>query len=219
MANPNNNLSNLINELSSLRIDGLNVSKLLSPTRLVDYLQSSEKALKIGKAADTRLLSFNAKDVSSSIKFGAPSSTKTSTSSSASAWANLLKQTATGGIASVLSGGLGSIGGVGLIVSGILSLFGGGSSKSTPPPLIEFQLPPSQDQTIYVSSNGSSAYQGSAPQSPGRLPPNAAIQASGETANPSPSAPTLQYRSAEIAQAVKIALLNSNSLNDVIAEI
>jgi hypothetical protein len=69
-----------------------------------------------------------------------------------------------------------------------VNLFGGGG-KSAPPPLVQFQLPDSQSQTIYISSNTRS--------------------------NTEPA----QYQSAQIADAVKKALLNSSSLNDVIAEI
>jgi hypothetical protein len=133
----------------------------------------------------------------------------------------LLKQTASGGIASAFSGGFASIAGLGGLISGIASLFGVGG-KSTPPPLVEFQLPSSQSQTIYVSPNGSATLQGNAVESSG-------IGSTSTGIYPKPSSPgistagassqSLQYQSAQIAQAVKMALLNSSSLNDVIAEI
>ncbi len=90
-----------------------------------------------------------------------------------------------------------------------MSLFGGGS-KTSPPPLVEFKLPNSVSQTVYASSKGNTAYQGNSVET------QSTSIASG---NQAPSSQPLQYQSAAIAQAVKTALLNSSSLNDVIAEI
>jgi hypothetical protein len=143
------------------------------------------------------------------IDFGTPSSTGATSEGSPSGLAsNLLKQASSGGIASVLSGGLGSIAGIGGLVSSLVGLFGGGG-KSDPPPLVNFQLPAAQAQTLSLSSRGggltnvehqnvSSFYSGS---------------------NPASSPQPMQYQTAQIAEAVKKALLNSSSLNDVIAEI
>jgi hypothetical protein len=105
----------------------------------------------------------------------------------------LLEQAASGGLASAFGGsfGLGSITGLGSIISGIASLFGGG--KKTLAPLQEFHLPAAQNQTMSVGANGESGT-------------NVTSQ-------------SLQDHSAQIAQAVKTALLHSSSLNDVIAEI
>jgi hypothetical protein len=87
--------------------------------------------------------------------------------------------------------GLGSITGLGSIVSSIASLFGG--AKKATAPLQEFHLPAGQNLSISVGTSG----------------------ASGATAN----SQSLQDQSTQIAQAVKTALLHSSSLNDVIAEI
>ncbi len=219
MANSNNNLSDLITRLSRNTVDGLSISKLLSPTQLIDKTPDTSKLPKIGNPGDIKASSMGAKDIPSSIQFGRPSSTRTSTSSSGSGWTNLLKQTASGGIASALGGGLGSIGGVGVLVSGILNLFGGGSSKNTPPPLVEFQLPASQEQTAYLSSKGNTVYHGSAEESSIRPTAGTSIYAGPNAGSPSYGAQNPQYRNADVVQAVKNALLNSSSLNDVIAEI
>src|SRR5205807_5996068 len=110
--------------------------------------------------------SISGKGAPEGIKFGRPSRSDSKAGlSSGSEWTTLLKQTSSGGIASALSGGLAGIGGIGSLISGIFNLFGGGSGKKSPAPLVEFQLPNSQEQTLYVSSKGSSVYQGSATQS------------------------------------------------------
>jgi hypothetical protein len=199
-----NNVSGLLKQLTGQKIDGESVNRLLTPTSMITQPQAgTEKTVKPPSAGDTRTSSLTAKTVPTGIKLGSPSSTTTSSSQSGSEWSNLLTQTASGGVAS-LTGGLGSIAGLGGLISGIASLFGGGGSKNTLPPLVEFQLPSSQTQTVYVSSNGSSTYQGSPTL---------------QTGSSASSGPPFQYQSAQIAQAVKTALLNSSSLNDVIAEI
>jgi len=150
-----------------------------------------------------------------SIQFGSPSSTRTSLSSTTgTGWSKLLTQTASGGLASALGGGLGSIGGLGSLVSGIVGLFGGGS-KSSLPPLERFQLSASQTETVYVSSKTISGQDAAMGQTAAKN--GVGIYGSGggqasTAANPS-------YDTGQIAQAVKQALLNSSSLNDIIAEI
>ncbi|MGA8026578.1 MAG: hypothetical protein WB992_05490 [Bryobacteraceae bacterium] len=166
--------------------------------------------MSIGNSADSKAVSIGGSVLAKSIKFGNPSSTRTAASQTGSALSNLLTQTASGGISSVLGGELSSIGGLGSLLSGILGLFGSGGKK-TLPALVEFQLPASQDQTAYVNTNGNTNSQGGAVGAGGVTAPVPSNSAS------STQAPQLQ--SAQIAQAVKIALLNSSSLNDVIAEI
>src|SRR5581483_733536 len=107
-----------------------------------------------------RSLSAGSSEKLQSIQFGRPSSNTTPTSSSSgNAWKSVLSQTASGGLASVLSGGLSSIAGLGGLISDITSLFGG-SSKAAPPPLALFSLPDSIQQTAYVRSKGTSLYSG-----------------------------------------------------------
>jgi len=223
VANSKNNLSSLLSQLKKQKITGLSVNKLLAPTSVITQSQgASEKAMKPASAGDAKTSAMDAKTVPTGINFGSPSNKTTSTSQSSSEWSNLLQQTASGGVASAFGGGgLGSIAGLGGLIAGIASLFGGG--KSTPPPLVEFELPASQTQTVYVSSNGASTYQGSVTQQSSSVKTGGAMYISSPT--PQPSSPnssagqTFQYQSTQIAQAVKTALLNSSSLNDVIADI
>jgi hypothetical protein len=174
---------------------------------------SATGAFKPGRSRDTTLSSLSGKITATGLRFGGSSSSGTTTSSGAgSQWTNLLKQTASGGISSALGGGLKDIGGIASIVSGFIGLFGGG--KSAPPPLVHFEAPASQNQTAFVGSttapakwadSGTSAHSAS----------SKGIYASAQD----PNVQSLQYQSAQIAQAVKQALLHSSSLNDVIAEI
>jgi hypothetical protein len=168
-------------------------------------------SLKPGRLRDAALSSLTGRTNASGLRFGGSSSSGTSSPATGSQWTNLLKQTARGGISSALGGGLKDIGGIASIVSGFIGLFGGG--KSTPPPLVHFEAPSSQNQTAFIGSatgpanwseSGTSAHTSSK-----------GIYASGQES----SVQSLQYQSAQIAQAVKQALLNSSSLNDVIAEI
>lgn len=220
MAKTNNGLSNLVKQLSSPKINGLSLTKLLKPVTLVNQTQSSStgSSAKLPALGETKGLSMSAKDSPTGINFGSPSNSRIPSAQSSSELTNLLKQTASGGIASALSGGLSSIAGLGGLVSGIISLFGGGNS--TPPPLVDFQLPQSQQQTVYVSSKGSTTFQGTdVEQAAPSTSAGGIYSGTGQTGNLGASGQTLQYQSSQIAQAVKNALLNSSSLNDVIAEI
>ena len=208
MAKNKNGLSSLSSKLSTPKIQGLSFSKSLTPTNLSSPSSSSTATSKPPSLGDMRTLSLGGKDSPTGIQFGKPSNSRTSTTKSSNAWTSLLSQSASGGAASVLSGGLSSIAGIGGLFTSIAGLFGGG--KSTPPPLVDFQLPNSVSQTVYVSSQGSTAYQGTAVEKP---------STSGSTAPSTTTSQSLQYQSAAIAQAVKTAILTSSSLNDVVAEI
>jgi hypothetical protein len=100
---------------------------------------------------------------------------------------------------------------LGSVISGFVSLFGGG--KSAPPPLVQFQEPAAQDLISYVVSKNQSSVSAASSRT--------AVSNSGttNTTGAQQTTATYQYQSTQIAQAVKQALLNSNSLNDVIAEI
>jgi hypothetical protein len=215
-----NNLSGLTSQLSRQKINGQSVNTFLSPTDLVPQSQAKfTSSTKLPGLGETKASSLNAKVVLTGIQFGSPSNNRTSTQQSGSEWGSLLKQTASGGIASTVSGGLSSITGLGGLIAGIASLFGGGS-KAAPPPLVEFQLPSSQTQTVYKGSSGTTTYQGSAVEqsSTPNLSPATTRNAT-EAGGTGSAGQSLQYQSMQIAQAVKAALLNSSSLNDVIAEI
>lgn len=229
MSNFNDSLSNLLKHFSSENTSGKSIGRLLSATDLVSQGQAelsvtAEKLLSVSTSEERKPMSFSSRDTPEGIKFGSPSNPY-SGSTSSSAFTTLLKQTASGGVASALGGGFGfgSIGGLGSLLTGIMSLFGSGSKK-TLPPLVEFQLPSSQEQTVYVSSKGSTLYQGTAAQSEtvATHSGGSGIYSNGEQLQTSASAHNVEWiqdQSTQIAQAVKNALLNSSSLNDVIADI
>ncbi len=219
MARNNNNLSSRSGRRSTA--PGLDINKLLQATTLFGGVPSEGERPERPKASgDHRASSLTAEVIPHTIHFGSPASQKSTASKSGSEWTNLLKQTTSGGVSSALGGGLATIGGLASLVSGIVGLFGGGSGKPAPPPLVKFQLPNSQQQTAYVSSSASRVYQGGVTESPSKSAmPSSGIYG-GATAHGSSSASQpLRYQSSEIAQAVKNALLNSSSLTDVIAEI
>jgi hypothetical protein len=189
-------------------------SKLRPPASAISSVTgSTEKNVKPSRPADARVLSLSETVKSASIRFGTPSSSGTSASQPGSDWTNLLKQTASGGIASALSGGLGGIGGLGSLISGIVGLFDGGK-KSPPPPLVEFQLPASIDQSVYLTGGRTAVHQENVTGDAHGI-----YSTSMQTGDSGLNGQSLRYQSTEIAAAVKNALLNSSSLNDVIAEI
>lgn len=135
-----------------------------------------------------------------SVEFGTPSNDRVKTASH-TAWGSLINRSLHGGIAGLFGGGgvLSAIGGLRNVISSALHLFG--SQKKTPPPLSLFKLPDSQAETIYTNTRSAS------PQSQNTI------------YSPATAQPTAVYHNAEIAQAVKQALLTSNSLSDVISEL
>jgi hypothetical protein len=126
------------------------------------------------------------------ISFGKASRAATRKPQTTSAWSHLLAATTSGGLVGTLSGALGFSGGISSIISGLVSLFGG--AKSAPPALVAYQLPTSQQQTISIGSS---------------------VATPGVYGGPEPTTP-FHNQNGQIVQAVKQALLNSSSLNDVI---
>ena len=115
--------------------------------------------------------------------------------------------------------GLGSIGGIGTIISSISSLFGGGSKK-TLPPLVSFSLPNAKNETLHVGAQGSPvSYQSGVTQQATSGPQASSAYSPSVTSSQPTSTVWIQNQSTQIAQAVKTALLNSSSLNDVISEL
>jgi hypothetical protein len=223
VAKSKNNASGLMKDLAHATTGRQRVSRLLPNTDLVSQVQAaSEKAPNIRASGDTKQSSIAGGVELHSIQFGRPSqSSSKSPSTSGTEWTSLLKQTGSGGIASALSGGLTGIGGLGSLISGIVGLFGGGGGNKTPAPLMEFQLPSSQEQTVYLGK-GRSVYQSSVAESASVPPPGAGLYSNGgqlQTSGSSPNAQWIQEQSSHIAEAVKSALLNSSSLNDVIGEL
>lgn len=207
MAKSSNNLSGIINKISKNHGTGGSARS----TNLVNAPAASTgsaRTAKPSRSSDLTNVSNSAKSTPNPIRFGTAPSQRTTASSSGSEWSNLLKQTVSGGITSILGGGMG----IGSLVSSIGSLFGGGGGKTAPPPVVAFQLPNSQEHTLYLNSEGTTAASNAGRTGSG-IYGNTQMGASGIGGQ------MLQYQSSQIAQAVKTALLNSSSLNDVIAEI
>lgn len=214
MANKRNSfdLTSLMSGTGSRQSSGRGaVTNLIS--RLTS-IESSRSSSLLGRASGIRGSSLASK-LPTPIHFGSPSSSKTAATGTGTDWGKVLTGATSGGFGSLLGGGLAGFAGIGSLISGIASLFGGGSKKPALPALVRFQLPASQTQTSYFGSKGTSVTQGIAEQQ---------ITAGARTAIYKSSAPLngssgAIYDTAKIAQAVKQALLNSSSLNDVIAEI
>src|SRR5216684_4513027 len=122
-------------------------------------------------------------------------------------------------IGNIVSGLLGNTLSLSPIISGLLSLFGGGG-KSTAPAVTPFQLPPSvQSQAgLTGGSNGQIVPvgygQSGQPRAPGASSsPQINIQVSAMDSK------SFLDHSDEIAQAVREAMLSSHALNDVIADL
>jgi hypothetical protein len=186
-------------------------TKLSSKITRPDSAPSSALPKIASLSGATRSLSIGAKPIGTALAFGKPSSAGTSSTSTSSVLTGLLKQTASGGIASALGGGLSGLFGLGSIISGFVSLFGGG--KSALPPLVQFQEPVAQNLVSYVSSRSRASSPAAASKA------NVSSSGTTNTSGGQQTTSTYQYQSTQIAQAVKQALLNSSSLNDVIAEI
>jgi hypothetical protein len=192
----------------------------------------AETLIKPAAETETKSTGLGAKVTTTGIKFGSPSQTAQPASNNSTNWGQLASSVASGGLASLVSSGVGSLG-LGSIISGLLGLFSGGSK--TPPPLKLFRLPVSQDVTVYTGSSGSTVYQGSMDQTATRKTQgpiysktSSGTATAGRSATQPKSAsvaPTdvnsqwFMERSSDIAAAVRNAMLNSSSLNDVIAEI
>ena len=224
MSSSNSNLSSLVRQFSGSTKNTTEVTRLVSATALSSQNPSAgESAPGIPKANDSRANSIAGEKAPQGIKFGSPSSSSSGSSNSGSTLTSLLSQAGQGGIGGVLSGslGLGGVTGIAGVVSSLINLFGG-SGKKTLPPLVEFQLPSSQQETVYLSSKGTTLYQGIAVQSVASANSNQGTAS--QTQQPQVSAGSndaewIKNQSSEIAQAVRGALLTSSSLGDVIAEI
>ncbi|HSU33367.1 MAG TPA: hypothetical protein VLJ11_19220 [Bryobacteraceae bacterium] len=225
--NNSDNLSRLIS--GSNKSTGQNISRLLASTNLVGGASAtSSGSASPGAQRDLKSLSLLTKSSLTGIQFGSPSSSGTSSaasSSNGSVWGSLLGQTTSGsGLAGLLSSGVASLGKIdpiGAVISGIASLFGGGG-KATLPELNRFQLPTSQEQTIYVGSKGTTAYQGNSVQQAATTQPSGGTYGVTGQAQSGPANTDPQWfldNSNHIAQAVRNAMLNSNSINDVVSEV
>ncbi len=196
---------------TSKQVNGQNTSSGVKPTDLVNRKQGTvRQSTKVSTSTDFQKLSIGSTLAPKSIQFGSPSSAGSKSHASAGTgneWTNLLSNAASGTIDNLLGGGF-LQSGIDSLISGIMNLFDGGGKTESP--LVRFALPDSQQQTMYVSSEGffSSAGNTAGSQS------NNKGEAYGNAQSQGPL-----YKQSEIVQAVKNALLTSSSLNDIIAEI
>jgi hypothetical protein len=122
-----------------------------------------------------------------------------------------------GSILSTIASGFG----LGPIISGLISLFGGGGGNPDPPPLVRFQLPESVNRAESVGAPGDSSAEvsygqnglpriaGGSPQV--QQPITVHVQAM--------DSKSFIDHCVEIARAVRVAMLYSHSLNDVVTEL
>jgi hypothetical protein len=207
-----NNFMKLFGRSAGTTADGVTLSRLLSASGSSSLTTSvpPSKVLTPGAAAGVRSLPLSETTTAKIINFGSPSSRRTTSSQTTSEWANLLKQTASGGLSSALGGGvLSAIGGLGGLVSSFAGLFS--TRKKTEAPLTLFSLPDSQSETVFATSTQT-------PTTP-ETARSAGIYASSSSSSHVVYGQSPATQTAQIAEAVKQALLNSSSLNDVIAEI
>ncbi len=212
----NNTLRALTDALSKTRTTKsgpLDLSEVASK-----YFASSHafNSISTGRPTDSKVSTISAKSDAVGLRFGSPSSRATNAASSSFNWSSLVEQAGSGGLASVLGGAGSLLGGFGSLLSGLTSVFGVGS-KPTLPALVQFQLPTVQNQAISVNTIGGSVASGEARTT--GYTPSGIYGSQGKQGSGSVRAPASQYQKNQIVQTVKQALLNSSSLNDVIAEI
>ena len=168
--------------------------KLPGITGLPPVPASNAKTTPTRIAGLTKASGFN-QSTSAPISFGRASRAATRNPAPASLLSHFLSGSASGGIGGTVSQAAGFSFGIGSLISGLTSLFGGG--KTAPPALVAYQLPTSQSQTLTTGST---------------------VSTPGVYGGPSAPSP-FDNQSGQIVQTVKQALLNSSSLNDVIAEL
>lgn len=106
------------------------------------------------------------------------------------------------------------------LVRGIFSLFGGGDDSSSAPVLPKYEAPASVDMTAGVTSTSNSPVAVDYDQTGRARAVQAAASPSQITVNvQAMDSQSFLDRSDDIARAVKKAMLESSSLNDVIAEL
>ena len=214
MSKLKNNLSGLVdhlNQSTSGRKSGL--SSLAAPGTGSPDLKAATRKLSAGTLGSSKSQSWSSKSLTG-IQFGrAPHSSTSASNSATSDLTSLLKKTA-GNSLSSLFGGSGALGGLfsfGSIGSLIGDLFSGSSSTAAPT-FQPFTLPQPRAESFSIGGNSKAPVGGQATE-----------QRSGIYAAPlahasvAPAAASVSQD--QIVQAVRTALLNSSSLNDVIHEI
>ncbi|HVY93130.1 MAG TPA: hypothetical protein VHA14_10290 [Bryobacteraceae bacterium] len=119
------------------------------------------------------------------------------------------------------SGGLGGLGLLSPVISGLLSLFGVGGSKPQPDPLPVYTAPPSvQISDTLRNAAVSGAAPSAATAAAGVAAPQASSGAPQVTVNVSAmDSQSFMDRSTDIANAVREAMLNLHPINDVVASL
>jgi hypothetical protein len=144
-------------------------------------------------------------------------------------------QSSTGG--SVFSDVMGVFGsGLSPLVKGIFSLFGGGGDTAAPSPLVKYAMPASVDfqaaevggQVMSADYDQTGGARGYGARSASQVQAPASAGGSAAAAAPAPQitvnvsamdARSFMDRSGDIAAAVRDAMLNLNSINDVVSEL
>jgi hypothetical protein len=213
-------LSTLIDQLSRSQTGTMDASKYIQ-----SLIVATPIAKSLGRSVDAtesgvRPLSAQSTQQVHAIQFGkVPSTVAANQNSGGGAWRTLLSNTLAGGASNALGNGLSAIGGLGGLISDIAGLFGE-QPKATPPPLSLFALPSSIQATVYIGPRADRP-------NPSRTNEQNALVQNTESTDTSKILPNNTPRtplatttdSAAIAQAVKHALLSSNTLGDVIAEL
>jgi hypothetical protein len=126
----------------------------------------------------------------------------------------------TGGL-SKLTGSLGALSTLSPIVAGLVALFGGGGGSSTPAPLEKIERPASINYQGLVSESTGEAWtpmdraEGEQPRTLGGAPAPVQVVVQVQALD----ARSLLDRRDDVAAAVRQALLESNSLGDVLSEV
>jgi len=130
--------------------------------------------------------------------------------------------TSSGSIGSTLLDVFGAGLGLSPLISGIASLFSGGGDSTTPPPLTKFALPPSIQANGGVSESGGQAFAVDNPQGglPRAAPTGRQMSAPAQITVQVQAMDSQSFldHSADIAMAVRQAMLESSVLNDVVRE-
>jgi len=219
VSNSNNQLTSLINQLSRSNSGELNIAEFIQQLVPGSLSSAGSKTSLSAALLGVKNLAEGSSEKLESIQFGKPSSNNTSTAPNSNVLSGLLSHAASGGLASALTGGLSSFAGLGGLISGIASFFGG-SSKAAPPPLALFSLPNSIQETAYIGSQDTASHAGESIDQGAKQATRSGVYTSGGlVTNTGRSASPALTDGSYIAQAVKNALLTSSSLSDVIAEI
>ena len=117
-------------------------------------------------------------------------------------------------LSAILGGGL-----LGPVISGLMSLFGGGQQSESVTPLVKFALPSPVQFSAGVQGGASSGMDYEQNDQPRLTSSSAVSQAQPITVNVTAmDSRSFLDHSSEIASAVRRAILESSSLNDVIGE-